>query len=160
MSYKMQRRIINITTITVILILMFIFLWPLSFSGFLSDESELLVTVTDVVIDGIGLRHETTNYSIQPGTETFEQIQQILNSYTYRRTWRTFLNHSNVQSDSIYYWLIMFSGDNILLTGGGTGEININGNIYRVGYWGNARVIEMMREIRAVLENNEGISIY
>ena len=139
-----------------------IFMWPLSFSAVFDDMPDgavIRVAINDTGIewvDGTMVPHsELTTHAIAYGSETFGQLQQILGRYSRRRTRRTFFSDASMMGNEAGFWLTIdaFSGDDRrVITTGGTREIIVNGRVYRVGYWRNRANLQMMNEIRNLLE--------
>lgn len=88
----------------------------------------------------------------------FERIMDILSRYTYHRSFRTLAGASDIQGNHAGYWLSVYldHGDKrVDFTCGGTGEILIDSNVWRVGYLGDRASLAMMAELSAVLEKQE-----
>ena len=88
----------------------------------------------------------------------FVQIMDILSRYTYHRSFRTLTKVNNTDGDRAGFWLNVYldhGGDRLDFSCGGTGEILINGLVWRVGYWGDRTELTMMAELAAVLEKQE-----
>jgi len=139
------------------------FMWPLSFSVMFDDISDnariyVVVNETGVKFEG-GVevpRGEVTEHIITSDSQKFQQIQQILDNFSYRRTFRTFFSDASMMGDDAGFWLSIYvirENDTRSIITGGTREILVNSRVYRVGYWGNRANIEMMNEIRSLLES-------
>ena len=125
--------------------------WPLSFLDVISDDVELQIAFSQPAINV-----ESYIYDIQPGTEKFIQIRHILSQYSYHRTLRTFLVwDTSINNDAIgagYTCNIYVLGRiGNYISSVGTGEILVNGRIYRIGFWGNRKAIKMIDELRSVI---------
>jgi len=127
------------------------FLWPLSFSGALNNDVELRIVITDISLVNGSPDHTISNYAIQPSSDSFESIWKVLNSFSFHRSIRTLFRDASINGNSSGYWLYLYSGEKMIISGG-TGDIIVNGKVYRVGYWGNKSDMEMMDEIRGTLD--------
>lgn len=82
----------------------------------------------------------------------------ILSRYTYHRSFRTLTKANNMEGNHAGFWLHVYldhGDDRVDFTCGGTGEILIDGLVWRVGYWGDRASLPMMAELAAVLEKQE-----
>ncbi len=146
----MKKKIVICVLILVIVVIGMVSLWPLSFSGIIADDADLIVVRTDAEIEDDAPKHTVTNYQFQPDTTEFAQIKQILNNYSFHRSLRTFFDDASIDGNDARYWLHIYSGENNI-TCGGTGEIIVNSHVYRIGYWGNKTALSMMEEISDLL---------
>jgi len=125
--------------------------WPLSFLDVIADGKELHIISWQPAITT-----KSEEYDVKPNTEKFKQIRQVLGLYSYHRTWRTFffwdtsLNNDALGTGYTFSLYALGDGGNYI-SSVGTDEILVNGRIYRIGYWGNRKALEMMDEIRSVL---------
>ena len=132
-------------------------LWPHSFADLQPEcDSITLLRLDDTAGDysPVGITKET--YS-SDSTE-FAQIMDILSRYTYHRTFRTLTKANNMEGNHAGFWLHVYldhGDDRVDFTCGGTGEILIDGLVWRVGYWGDRASLPMMAELAAVLEKQE-----
>ena len=122
-----------------------IFLWPLSFLSVLHDDSGFTVITTDIRFEN------TRQYELDVESDEYKQIRQILNTFSYRRTFKTFFGDGTT-GGSDAGWLTIYNGDNIFVFSG-SGLIIINANVYRMGFFSNKSERALMNEIRSVLSN-------
>ena len=122
------------------------FLWPMSFGDVVSEEKELSVVYMDTDMRDI------RRYQFQPDSEEFEQIVQVLEGYSFHRSFRTVLSGSGMEGNDAGYWLHLYSGTDGGIDCGGTGEVMVDNRVYRMGYFGNGAALDMMEEILAVLD--------
>jgi len=134
----------------VIIVIGIVFLWPLSFSGIIADDADVFIVRTDMEMEDDAPKHITTNYQFQADSTEFAHIQQILNKFSFHRSLRTFFDDASMDGNDAGYWLHIYSGESDISCGG-TGEIMVNGRVYRIGYWGNKKALSMMREISDLL---------
>ena len=73
---------ISIVIIPIIIAVLTVFLWPLSFSNIISDDTELWVNVRIQHEDG---RIISRGYVFEPDSEASAQIREILDGYSFRR---------------------------------------------------------------------------
>ena len=126
--------------------------WPLSFEALIRADEPLFVachewTVAEDGKPGIDLH----SYTFEPDSPEYEAIVQILAGYSYRRCWRTFIGDNVLDGKNPGYSLQLYSGENSVVLVG-TGEIDVNTRIYRMGLFTGRRSQAMMAEIRAVLD--------
>ena len=146
----MKKKIAICAMVMVAVAIGIVFLWPLSFSGVITDNADLFVVHIDADIENGIPKHTSRNYQFQPDSKEFTQIQQILDRYTFHRSLRTFFDDVSMEGNDAEYWLHLYSGENQILCGG-TGEIIVNNHVYRIGYWGNKTALSMMEEISDLL---------
>ena len=86
----------NIFGIAVVLLLLVVYLWPISLGSKIPEEKPLVITWTELSIlppaEGethSSLHNESTTYRLEAGTEEREAFQDLLDGYSIHRTWRT-----------------------------------------------------------------------
>ena len=151
MAKNDKKKAILLMAALIAIIIILIMLWPLSFLNAIADDTELRIVFWQPAITS-----EPVAYEVQPGTEKHRQIRQVLGQYSYRRTWRTFFFwDSPLNNDALgtgYTFNLYELGDaGNYISSSGTGEIIVNGRIYRIGYWGNRKASKMTDELRSVL---------
>lgn len=82
--------------IAVVLLLLIVYLWPISLGSKIPEEKPLVITWTELNIlpPAVGethssLHNESTTYRLEAGTEERQAFQDLLDGYTIHRTWRT-----------------------------------------------------------------------
>jgi hypothetical protein len=151
---QMKKKFIISAGVLIALLIGIVLLWPLSFSGLIENDRDLFVVHTDIALEDAQPIHTTANYQLQPDSEEFKQIRQILSNYSYHRTFRSFFADASMDGNDAGYWLHIYSGENEI-TCGGTGEIIVSGQVYRMGYWGNQTALVMMKEISELLTEDQ-----
>ncbi len=137
--------------ITILIVSVTFFLYPLPLEKVVSSDHDLIVILTkNKIIDGIP-DFETTEYRFTAKSDEIAQIKKILSKYTYHRNLRFFIKDDLMKGDDAGYWINLYSGSNSI-TIGGTGKIRINRFIYNIGYWGNKKFLSLMEDIRILLE--------
>lgn len=130
-------------------------LWPHSFADLQPECDSITLIRTDTVED-YSLTQTREIYSAD--SPEFAQIMDILSRYTYHRSFRTLTKANNMEGNHAGFWLHVYldhGDDRVDFTCGGTGEILIDGLVWRVGYWGDRASLPMMAELAAVLEKQE-----
>ncbi len=86
----------NIFGIAVVLLLLVVYLWPISLGSKIPEEKPLVITWTELSIlppaEGethSSLHNESTTYRLEAGTEEREAFQDLLDGYSIHCTWRT-----------------------------------------------------------------------
>ena len=121
------------------------FLWPLPFSGIAPDCASISVLRTEAA-GPEAVQAETVSHN----TEAFAQIQRIFDRYSYHRSLRTFFSDASITGNQAGYWLRLYldtAEGRTTISCGGTGELLIDGRVYRMGYLGNDSALSMMREL-------------
>ena len=161
----MKKRLILPAFAAAIIIGALVFIYPLSFSKIVADDSELIIVIVEKgdkpVYPNGQVNESTREYRFNPEAEAFMQIRQILSNHSYHRSLRTFQSDNSLLINDRYY-LNLYSGKNLIATGG-TNEIRVNYRIHNIGYFGYGAAFSMMDEIKSVLdlcepfwENNSG----
>ena len=130
-------------------------LWPHSFADLQPECDSITLIRTDTAED-YSLTQTREIYSAD--SPEFAQIMDILSRYTYHRSFRTLTKANNMEGNHAGFWLHVYldhGDDRVNFTCGGTGEILIDGLVWRVGYWGDRASLPMMAELAAVLEKQE-----
>lgn len=130
-------------------------LWPHSFVALQPECDSITLIRTDTAED-YSLTQTREIYSAD--SPEFAQIMDILSRYTYHRSFRTLTKANNMEGNHAGFWLHVYldhGDDRVDFTCGGTGEILIDGLVWRVGYWGDRASLPMMAELAAVLEKQE-----
>ena len=128
---------------------------PLSFPA-LSFESGDYLSVNRVdltIADGRPFMTSSI-YDFEEGSPEAVAIGEILERYSYHRSLRTLFPNTDLDGNDAGYWLHLWS-DGLYLSSGGTGEINVNDRVYRMGLLGNQTLLAFMEEIAAVLAEAE-----
>lgn len=126
-------------------------LWPHSFADLQPECDSITLIRTDTAED-YSLTQTREIYSAD--SPEFAQIMDILSRYTYHRFFRTLTKANNMEGNHAGFWLHVYldhGDDRVDFTCGGTGEILIDGLVWRVGYWGDRAELAMMAELAAVL---------
>ncbi len=141
----MKKRILIIFILTTLIAFSAFLLWPYSLSSIAPDCTSITVMYIDNTLE-----HDNETKVFEIGTEKFAEIQSVLERYTYHRSFRTFSDDSSMGGNHAGYWLHLYldtGDDRKVIICGGTGEISIDGRIYRVGYLGDGPSLSWMNEI-------------
>lgn len=132
---------------------------PLSFPE-LSYDGDGTLTVLKVELSiRDGSPHMTSiRYSLSEGSPEAEAIETILERSSYRRALRSPFPNADLDGNDAGYWLHIWGGD-LYFNSGGTGEINLNDRVYRMGWFGNRSNLAFMEELAAVLAEAEPVEI-
>ena len=159
----MKKKIFVIAVVLVVLIIsvVLVFMWPRSFSKFISDNNEMRIVIVELNNDFIyenGQYNETTKeYVFNFDSVEFKKIQQILKNYSLHRPFRSLFNntillHQGLIGDG---FLELHSDEN-RITVGGANEIQSNlKGVYRIGYFKSDGALTMLNEIKSILNNSE-----
>jgi len=142
---------IAITAVVVIVFLalaLFLF-WPMSFA----PPNDLPLTVTFLSLNTTQSVSATvsTDYVVLPDTETFAEINEILNRHSFRRTLLTFTGGTSMAGHDLGFMFLWYS-DEYMISFSGSGHVEINSRIYHIG---RSDVRDIMDEVRSVLTDRE-----
>ena len=148
------------TVVSIFVVIAGIFIWPFPIGDILPRDQDLIVIYNEVSTDGNG---GSKTYIFPADAEETKKIRHILSKYSYHRTLRTFFpGKSNNIANEAGYNLIIYApvdktkeGISHIITGG-SGEIIVNGKVYRTGYFGNQTANLMIEEIKQVLGQLNG----
>lgn len=127
-------------------------LWPYSFAGLQPECDSITILRIDTAKD---YAPTITKETYSADSAEFRQIIDILSHYTYHRSFQTLVRANDLEGNHAGYWLNVYldHGENrVDFACGGTGEVSIDGIVWRVGYWGDRAALSMMAELAAVLE--------
>ena len=131
---------------------------PLPFPELSYDaDGTLCVKKVDLSLIAGDLDMDSTMYVFSDGSPEAEAIEEVLERYSYRRSLRTPFPGTDLVGNAAGFWLHMWGGD-FYFSSGGTGEINLNDHVYRMGWSGNQKNIALMAEISALLMEAEPYS--
>ena len=123
-------------------------LWPHSFADLQPECDSITLIRTDTAED-YSLTQAREIYSAD--SPEFAQIMNILSRYTYHRSFRTLTKANNMEGNHAGFWLHVYldhGNERVDFSCGGTGEILIDGLVWRIGH----AELAMMAELAAVLE--------
>lgn len=146
----MKKRIIIGILLVAILAGSIFFLWPRSFADVPQEVRSVVVTFIENTLE-----HEMVSFEFNAQDPEFAAIMETLDQYSYHMSLGTvsaFLeNRISIKDNNAGYWLHidMYTepgrcGDHYGIRSGGTGEVIAGDGVYRVGYWGNGKALEMM----------------
>ena len=135
----------NIFGIAVVLLLLVVYLWPISLGSKIPEEKPLVITWTELSIlppaEGethSSLHNESTTYRLEAGTEEREAFQDLLDGYSIHRTWRTPLPANGLNGHSNGgYLLISWTEDEQFVRQVTTGFdrlVLVDDHVYRLGF--------------------------
>ena len=128
-------------------------LWPHSFAKLQPECDSVIILRIDTAADCVSQTFTRETYA--SGSAEFERVMDILSRYSYRRSLRTLAGANAMDGNHAGFWLSVYldhGGDRVDIMCGGTGEISIDGLVWREGYWGDRASLAMMAELAAVLE--------
>lgn len=142
----MKKKTFYIILLGAVVSSMIAFLFPLSFSNLIENcDSIKIIYIND------NLQHSPINEKIfEKDSETFSELKNIFEDYSYRRCVRTIFDGSSMSGNNAGYWLHIYidnGNERTVIILGGTGEMQIENKIYRMGYWGNESMLGFMEEI-------------
>ena len=156
-----KKKIVNVIIVSTLFSILFAFLWPRSFLRSIDNEIE---SISLVIIEN-SLEHEHTEYTFNVGDPDFHKIMDVLNRYPYHISMGTISNRikdaAHIEDNKAGYWLDIYmytepdrNGELYSIMSGGTGELIFNGEVYRMGYWGNKTHLNFMSEICQTVASN------
>lgn len=134
-----------------------IYFRPLSFPELSFEEVDnLTIKKVDLLFENGTPSMDSTTYSFAESSPEAEAVGEILDRYSYRRSLRTIFPNTDLDGNDAGYWLHIW-GETLYVTTGGTGEIVVNDHVYRMGLFGNRKLLAFMEEIAAVLAEAEPV---
>ena len=146
-----SKRLLKVIIILALLAVILTFLWPHS----LIDIAEVGIESISVVVVRNNLELSSETYTFNVGDSEFETVAGILNQNSYHVSISTILSviqgEAHLEGNEAGYWVNIYlytepdcCGECYSIISGGTGDILINDNIYRMGYCGNGKVLGFM----------------
>ena len=83
-------------------------------------------------------------------------VGEILERYSYHRCLRTIFPNTDLEGNDAGFFLHIW-GENLYISTGGTGEIVVNDHVYRMGLFGNQKLLAFMEELATVLAEAEPV---
>ena len=148
-----MKRILPAAVIAAMLLGLCGLLWPHSFAKLQPECDSVIILRIDTAADCVSQTFTRETYA--SGSVKFERVMDIFSRYTYHRSLRTLAGASAMDGNHAGFWLSVYldhGDDRVDIVCGGTGEIAIDGLVWRVGYWGDRASLAMMEELAAVLE--------
>ena len=146
----------------VVILLLEVYLWPISLGSRVPAEETLVITWTELNIlppaEGetqSSLSNKSTTYRLETGTEERQAFQDILNGYTIHRTWRTpFPAHGLNGHSNGGYLLITWTEDEQFVHQVVTGFdrlVMVENHVYSLGYLNQFLSLDMKERTLAFL---------
>lgn len=150
--YRMRKKHFVILVIILIFISVSIFIYrPIPFhKDFFNSDSITVIYVIDNKIDNGSIVPNTKSITFNNDTTNFYKLEQIIEKYSYHSCIHTLLGQSSINGISCYFDLLS-KGQLIGITD--NPHIIINDKVYRVGYWGDAKVNNLLGELKKLLKN-------
>ena len=156
-----KKKIFNVIIVSILVSILFVFLWPRSFLRSIDNE---IKSISLIIIENT-LEHEQTKYTFHVGDPEFDEIMEVLERYPYHISMGTISScikkTAHIEGNDARYWLDIYLytepdcyGDCYSIISGGTGELIFNGEVYRMGYWGNKTHLNFMSEICQTVASN------
>lgn len=161
---KEKKHIIKclLTTVIVVCILVLvicIFFFPMSLEEKIVSDNGYSVIVNEIEDtlseeDVLETDIQTLTYYFENGSEETDKLLQIVSNYKYHRTLATIFTAEEEQylSGTECGYFITIIGDDNSVASGGTTEVAVNDKIYGIGYFGNGKALEMMKELKDFLD--------
>lgn len=160
-----KKRIITAAVLLAIVTVILALIWPMSFWDAISIEGEeVQITFTNYSFEETEMHTNAYAYILTQDSEEFIQVRQILDKYSYHHTIKSLyslLSRRVGQIDGSIDegWMNFYCGDKHFASGG-TGEVSVNGWLYKIGYWGNNKAVDLMEEVRETLKDVEPVSYF
>ena len=102
---------------------------------------------------------DSESYTVSADSEQAEAIRDLLDQYTYHFCWDT-LADPNVISEVGDIIVDLDSGDleRGLSVSNGTGKARVNGQVVRIGYFGNSQAATLCEQLAAILRSGSGVA--
>lgn len=144
-----KRYLFLVIVLLIIVIIIFIFR-PIPFDEvfFNTDKMSVLYLVNSMK-DGT-IYPDSKVLTFESNSAKFHQIKNIFEKYSYHKCFKTWINNE-ISHDVGTIYRIFANGSTILITE--NSYIEIDSNIYRVGYLGNFKAKKLITELKEILEN-------
>ena len=146
-----------------------VFLWPHSFNSRFANMEEMGAIIITRDVENGKLMSDTYSYHFTGEDAELQQIQEIMERYTYRYCLASLFSGGDLHNNRAGYWLQLYPVDDMggmmSIQCAGTGKVSIanvfdeasDACTYQVGWFGDRASLELMSEIRAVLENSDNL---
>lgn len=127
--------------------------WPRSLANAFGAQQQLAVSVVASGIrDGQLFMDSDEQYTLEQGSAA---LAEVLEGYSYHPCWATMFGDGSMDlkggtGETIH----LRNAEGRLLTSGGTAQIALNGRVYRIGYWGKSRGVDLNRDILRALRES------
>ena len=149
----MIKRLILFLSIAAIVTSGIIFYWPQSFTKVIDENAGVYIIYTERLFNERGtpiLDSIKTEIFIEPESEQFTELMEILGGYSYHRSLQTYFGDPIIKGGGNERIMIDAYPDSI--SNIGTKEIIIGSKVYHLGYWGNKKAQAMIRDIKAYVQ--------
>jgi len=146
-----------------------VLLWPHSFTPLFENMEEMGAIIITSDIENGKPMSDTYSYHFTGEDAELQQIREIMGRYTYRYCLASLFTGGNISGNRAGYWLQLYpvddAGSMMSIQCAGTGKVSV-ANVYdedsgactyQVGWFGDQASLELMGEIRAVLENSDNL---
>ena len=143
----MKKKVLIVTAVLALIL----YFQPLPFPELsFEDADNLNIHKVDLLFENGTPSMDSTTYDFEEGSPEAEAIGEILERYFYHRCLRTLFPNTDLDGNDAGFFLHIW-GENLYISTGGTGEIVVNDHVYRMGLFGNQKLLAFMEEIAAVL---------
>jgi len=126
-------------------------LWPRNLGAAFDTEESVAVSVTIFGVTDGRVDNQTEEYRLSADSEKGKRIGELLAQRSYHLTLGTLTGRDVIEGHTVIIHLYNGKGTPLSLTGGGKAELFLNHRVYRLGYWGADRDMELCEEILAIL---------
>ena len=143
--------------------------WPRSFTPMFESAEEIGAIIITSDVENGRVISDSYSYHFTSGDAEMDQIREIMSHHTYRYCLASLFAGGNISGNCAGYWLQLYpldaAGGMMSIDCAGTGKISIadvydensGACTYQIGWFGSGASLEMMTEIRAVLENSDNL---
>src|SRR5690606_6220104 len=149
----MIKRLIVFLSIAAIVTSGIIFYWPQSFTKVIDENAGAYLIHTERLFNERGtpiLDSIKTEIYIEPGSDQFTDLKEILSKYSYHRSLKTYFGDPIINGRGNEKVMIDAYPDSI--SNIGSKEILIGSRVYHLGYWGNKKAQAMISDIKAYIQ--------
>ena len=100
------------------------------------------------------------SYTVSAGSEQAEAVLDLLDQYTYHFCWDTLADPNVISEVGDIIVDLDASGDleRGLSVSNGTGKARVNGQVVRIGYFGNSQAATLCEQLAAILRSGSGVA--
>lgn len=155
-----KKKTLLIAVISVVVIACIFYFYPQRFSSMILEGDAISIVYIQTPIQNGELTMDSTVFEFAPNTDGYSDIVNLLGQYSYRRNLTslfksTGMEYKNRGVDYSFKIYIGYPDNSKDIVMGGDGRVIVKDHLYKMGLWGNKTQVELMEQLRAVLESNQ-----
>lgn len=147
---KISKGFKRMIAIGIVLAVCLVLFWPFSFEKYIRGKSEVKIAVMDAIFQTNDVKKDESAAAYSADSEEYTKIREILADYSYHYTVKSFVNQPQISGDPNEFVMLILGEDTVILID--TGDVLINGRLYRIGYGDGEKAAKMMKEIKEIMK--------